>query len=99
MSVKIIDEACRIEDGKLIIVVEGDNPEVVLSNEARKLAIEKAATFGYQRVGFNGQSGSYPVDVSGGTCDAAGKEYDWNKMAKEDLIAGYRNEIKLLGGL
>lgn len=99
MSVKVVDQDCRVEDGKLIIVVEGLNPEQVLSNEAKQLAIAKATACGYSRVGINGQSGSFPVDAQGRTMDENGKEYEWNDMARNGLIAGYRNEIKLMGGL
>jgi hypothetical protein len=93
MSVRIIEKDCRVEDGKLIIVVEGENPEEVLSPTAKTMAIQKAASFGYPRVGFNGQTGSYPVDANGNTHD------DWNDQARRGLIAAYRNEIKLMGGL
>lgn len=93
MSLRVIDQDCRIEDGKLVIVVEGDNPEEVLSNEAKTIALQKAAACGYPRVGINGTSGSYPVDGEGNTYD------DWNAMARENLIIAYRNEIKLMGGL
>jgi hypothetical protein len=93
MSLHIVDKDCRIEDGKLIIVVEGPGPEEVLSNTAKQMAIQKAAESGYVRIGINGQSGSFPVD-------ADGKSYeDWNKQSKDGLIAAYRNEIKLMGGL
>jgi hypothetical protein len=90
---KVIDKDCRIEDNKLVIVVEGDGPEQVLSNDAKVLAVNKAASCGYPRVGINGQSGSFPVD-------ADGKSYeDWNEQARLGKIAAYRNEIRLMGGL
>jgi hypothetical protein len=89
----IVEKACRVEDGKLVIVVEGDNPEEVLSNTAKTLAMQKAASFGYPRVGINGQTGSFPVDKEGNTYD------DWNDQSRRGLIAAYRNEIKLMGGL
>ena len=93
MALKVIDNDCRVESGKLIIVIEGASPDVVLSNEAKNMALTKAAEFGYTRLGINGQSGSYPVDEYG-------KEHeDWNEMSKEGKIAAYRNEIKLMGGL
>lgn len=93
MALQIVDNECRIEDGKLVIVVEGDGPESVLSNEAKQMAVAKAAACGYSRVGINGQSGSYPVDADGKTYD------DWNDQARRGLIVGYRNDIKLMGGL
>jgi hypothetical protein len=93
MALSIIDKDCRIEDGKLVIVVQGDNPEEVLSNTAKSMALQKAAACGYPRIGINGQSGSFPVDADGKTYD------DWNDQARRGLIVGYRNEIKLMGGL
>jgi hypothetical protein len=93
MSIKIIDNACKIEDGKLVIVVEGPGPEEVLSANARSLAIQKAASCGYAHVGVNGQSGSYPVDSDGKTYE------DVNEQARRGLISAYRNEIRLMGGL
>lgn len=98
MSLQIVDKDCRIEDGKLVVVVQGADPEEVLSSTAKNLAIQKAASCGYPRVGINGQSGSYPVDPEGKTTDNAGKEYDWNDMARAGLIAAYRNDIVLMGG-
>lgn len=93
MSISVIDSECRIEDGKLVIVVEGKSPEDVLGPNAKSAALQKAATLGYTRIGINGQSGSYPVD-------AEGKSYfDENAMAREGKINGYRNEIKLLNGI
>jgi hypothetical protein len=93
MPLRVVDQECRIEEGKLVIVVEGENPEEVLSNEAKMMALQKAAACGYQRIGINGTSGSYPVD-------ADGRQYeDWNEQAKAGLIAAYRNEIKLMGGI
>jgi hypothetical protein len=93
MSLRIVDKDCRIENGKLVIVIEGEGPEEVLSNTAKNLALQKAAACGYPRVGINGQSGSFPVDAEGKTYD------DWNEQSKRGLIAAYRNEILLMGGL
>jgi hypothetical protein len=93
MPLRIIDNECRIEDGKLVIVIEGDNPEEVISNEGKMIALQKAAACGYPRVGINGTSGSYPVDDNGDQHD------DWNQLARDGGIAAYRNEIKLMGGL
>lgn len=93
MSLRIIDKDCRVEDGKLVIVVEGKDPEEVLSPTAKNMALQKAASCGYPRVGINGQTGSYPVDADGNTYD------DWNDQARRGLIKAYRNEIRLLGGL
>ena len=99
MALQIVDKDCRIENGKLVVVVQGEGPEAVLSAAAKTMAIQKAASCGFPRIGINGQSGSYPVDVEGKTTDANGKEYDWNEMARNKLIAAYRNEIVLMGGL
>lgn len=93
MSLRIVDSDCRLEDNKLVIVVEGAGPEEVLSQTAKTMAIQKAAACGYPRVGINGQSGSYPVDKDGKTYE------DWNEQSRRGLIAAYRNEIKLMGGL
>ncbi len=97
MSDKVVDSACRVELGKLIVVIEGDNPAVVTSPTAKKLAVEKAASLGYRRMGINGLSGGYPVDKDGSTKDQSGNEYDWNEMSKQGLIAKYRCDIKLMG--
>ncbi len=93
MALAVVDKDCRIEDGKLVIVIEGANPEEVLSIQAKSMAMAKAANCGYPRVGINGQSGSYPVDSDGKTYE------DQNDQAKKGLIAGYRNEIRLMGGI
>ena len=93
MSVRVVEKDCCLREGKLVIVLEGANPEEVLSNEARSMAIKSAAAFGYPRVGINGQSGSFPVDDDG-------KAYeDWNEQSKLGLISAYRNEIYLIGGI
>lgn len=93
MSIRIIDKDCRIEDGKLVIVIEGANPEEVLSSTAKTMALQKAASCGYPRVGINKQSGSFPVDAAGATYE------DWNEQARRGQISAYRNEIVLMGGL
>ena len=67
MAVRIVDDACRLEDGKIVIVIEGNNPEEVLSLQAKTLAQSKVAAAGHPRAGLNGQSGSYPVDTEGKT--------------------------------
>lgn len=95
MALKIVDNECRIEGGKLVVVVEGANPEEVLSSKAKQMALEKAAACGYQRVGLNGQTGSYPIDADGKTYD----DNEWNTVAMAGKIAGYRNEIKLMSGI
>ncbi len=93
MSVAIVESECRVEEGKLVIVVQGANPEEVLGQEAKALAVKTAASYGYSRVGINSVSGSYPVDNNGVTYD------DWNKQALERKIMAYRNDIRLMSGL
>ena len=93
MSLKIVDNKCRIEDGKLVICVEGANPDEVLSMNAKHMALAKAASCGYPHVGINGHSGSFPVDGEGNTYD------DWNEQSRLKKIAAYRNEIRLMSGL
>ncbi len=90
---KIIEDKCRVENGKLIVTVEGTDPSVVLSSEAKMLAIKKATQLGFPRIGINGQSGSYPVDKEGKSHD------DWNDMALRNEIFAYRNDIVLMNGL
>ncbi len=92
---KVIDKECGIRDGKLFIVVEGANPEEVTGPNARELAIKKAATCGYQRVGVNNQTGSYPVDEDGKTPP----DDQVNEWARSGKIVAYRNGIYLMGGL
>lgn len=99
MSLRIIDDLCRIENGKLIVVMEGKLPDIVTSPQAKILAIKKAEQCGFSRIGINGQSGSYPVDKNGKTADSTGKEWDWNAMAINGEIAAYRNDIFLMNGL
>lgn len=93
MSLQVVDKECRFENGKLIVVLEGKSPEEVISVDAKQLALEKAASCGYPRIGVNGQSGSYPVDKNGKCYD------DWNDQSKRGLIAAYRNDVVLMGGL
>ncbi len=94
MALKIIDDDCRMKDGKYVVVVEGDNPEEVMSHKAKKLAINKAEASGYSKMGISGQSGSFPV-----TSDASATLVtDWTKFARDGKITGYRNEFKLSGG-
>ena len=94
MSLKIVPEACKIEpDSRLKIVIEGSGPEEVLSSEGKSLAVKHANACGYNNLGINGQSGSYPVDAEGKTYD------DWNEQSRRNLIAAYRNEIFLMSGL
>lgn len=93
MALKVIEKECRVEDGRLTIVVEGDDPIEVTSADAKRLALSKAATFGYVNIGINNQSGSYPVDEQGN------RHEDWYTQATTRKVAGYRNEIKLMAGL
>jgi len=93
VSLSIVDGACKVEDGKLVIVVEGQKPDEVVSTAAKRMALAKAASMGYPNLGINGHSGSYPVDASGHSYD------DWAEQSKLGKIAGYRNEIKLMSGL
>lgn len=91
MSLKVVDH--KLNNGKLIVTVEGANPEEVLSRPAQHAALKKAEELGYMRLSINGTSGSYPVDKRGETHD------DWNSMSAEKKIAAYRNEIVLVQGL
>ena len=93
MALSVIEDKCRLDGGKIVIVVHGENPSEVLSSAAKSLAMTKAASLGYGRLGFNGHSGSYPVDAKGETHE------DWNKQARDNQIAGYRNNITLMGGI
>lgn len=93
MAVACVEDKCRVQDGKLVIVVEGDTPEAVNGPAARQLAIEKAAMFGYTRVGINGHSGSYPVDAEGN------EPANWEQINFRGKIAKYRNDYKLMSGL
>lgn len=93
MSLKVIDKDCRVQENKLIIVVEGSNPGEVTSTEANHIAVSKAASLGYSRVGINNHSGSYPVDSEGNQYE------DWNEQSRKGLISAYRNDIALMGGI
>jgi hypothetical protein len=93
MSLRVINDDCCLVNGKLVVVVEGDNVEQVNGSTANMLAIEKAATLGYQHVGINGSSGAYPVDSEGNTYE------DENEQARQGLINAYRRDIFLLGGI
>jgi hypothetical protein len=93
LPIRIVDSACRLEDNKLVIVLEGSGPDEVLSPTAKTMAIQKAASCGYNRLGVNKQSGSYPVDADGKTWD------DLNEQSKAGKIAAYRNDIVLMSGL
>ena len=93
MALRIVEKDCRVQEGKLVIVVEGNDPEEVLSPNAKTLALQKATTFGYPRIGVNSQSGSYPVDSDGKTYE------DWNEQSRLGKINAYRNDIFLMGGI
>lgn len=93
MSLKIVDNDCRMKDGKYVVVVEGDNPEEVMSFKAKRMAIGKAEAAGHTKLGISGQSGSYPV-----TSESDAIPTDWVALAKNKSITGYRNEFKLAGG-
>jgi hypothetical protein len=93
MALKVVDAACGIQEGKLVIVVEGASPEEVMSQDARTLALDHAQSLGHARIGINGTSGSYPVDADGNTSE------DWNALARNNGIAAYRMDFKLMGGL
>ena len=99
MPVLVVDEKCRVENGRLVIVIEGGDPAEVVSMQAKNAALRKAAELGYPKIGLNNQSGSYPVDKDGRTEDEHGREYDWNQLSKEGKIAAYRNDIVLMEGL
>jgi len=88
MSLSVVDAFLR--EGKVIVTVEGSNPEEVATADAKRMAITKAASCGYPNVGYNATSGAYPVDKDGKTNE------DWNKMAIEGCIVGYRNDIILM---
>ncbi len=85
MALEFIE--AKLKDGRVVVTVAGDNPEEVTSVEAKKLGMQKSAECGYQNVGFNSSSGSYPVDAQGITYD------DWNSMVGDKKIAGYRNDL------
>lgn len=98
MALQTIDELCCRKGGKLHIVVQGANPEEVTSQGAKALAMEKAAQCGYVHTGYNGHSGSYPVDAEGNVYDTDEKMTELSNMLREGKtsIGGYRNDIILM---
>jgi len=95
---RIVDDACCRKDGKLCIVIEGANPEEVISSAAKQLATEKAAACGYVHTGYNSHSGAYPLDGNGAACDTDEKLAELTERLRkgETSIAAYRNDIFLI---
>jgi hypothetical protein len=98
MALSTIDDLCCRKGGKLQIVVQGNDPEEVTSQSAKTLAMEKAAQCGYVHTGYNGHSGSYPVDEAGNVYDTDEKIAELTNLMREGKarIAGYRNDIFLM---
>lgn len=98
MSLRIVDDKCVRKDGKLHICVAGPNPEVVISQQAKQLAMDKAAACGYVHTGFNGHSGAIPVDKDGNEFDTEDKMNALTDRlrAGEAVITGYHNYIQLM---
>lgn len=65
--VTVVDEACRIEGGKLLMVLESNSLPELLENRVIKFAIEEAARFGWPNACLNGQLPPEPVDKNGKT--------------------------------
>lgn len=90
---RVVEEACRLEDGKLVVTLESESIEELLSREASTIAVTKAASCGFPRVGINKTSGPFPVDKDGQSYE------DWADQSRNGLIHSYRNEIYLLGSI
>jgi len=88
MALKVIETIMK--EGKVVVTIEGADPEAVNSMEAKNLAIQQSAKCGYPHVGFNSTSGAYPVDENGETSE------DQAKMAISKKIVAYRNDIALM---
>ena len=88
MALKVINAS--LVEGKVVVTIEGKGPGEVATPDARTLAMKYAGTVGYPHVGYCGTSGSYPVDEKGEMWE------DQNKMAMEQRIAAYRNDIQLM---
>jgi hypothetical protein len=85
MPIGVVRDKCVMVGNKATVVVEGDNPEEVMTKEARELVLRHAAQMGVQRPGLGTGGGPYPVDQDGNsgdpvaTANAGGcrYRYDW----------------------
>lgn len=98
MALRIVDDKCLRKDGKLHICIEGKNPEEVISQQAKQMAMDKAATCGYVHTGYNGHSGAYPIDKDGVEYDTDEKIGELTQKLRDGTvtISGYRNLIMLM---
>jgi hypothetical protein len=100
-ATKITAVSFSDDNGELWVEVEGDSVSAVRSPEAKSCAIKAAAAEGYQRCGFNQDSGPFVVDEHGNAVEA---DDDEQRITKESALlksnkAKYRNRIRVMQGL
>ena len=79
MTVEVVDDACKADGRRGIIVVRGDTVTDVGGTTAKTKALTKAASMGITRAGISEQTGHYPVNAAGETMvssDADGDKFD-----------------------
>lgn len=92
--IRLVDEACGVMNGKLVITLESEQPSELFDNQTLKFALDAAqARFGWMNVGISGQDTPMPVDENGNVPN------DYTKLAELANNGGvkYRKKIYLTG--
>jgi len=63
--VQIVDSACEVVGGKLVMVIESNSMEELMDHQIHKYAVEQAHRFGWPNACLNGSDPPSPVDENG----------------------------------
>lgn len=89
---QVVDNACRVIGGKLMMVIESENLNELLDHQVTKFAVEHATRFGWPNACLNGQDAPVPVDASGNSPE---NYDDMVKLANNGGTTRYRKRIYL----
>jgi hypothetical protein len=89
MPLSVSGNDCNDRQG--VVIIQGATVEEVASADAKRLALQAAGSR-ISRPGISGNSSPYPVDAEGKTSDDL-------VMGRSGVVAGYRMDYRVTGGL
>jgi hypothetical protein len=67
LFMRVVDEACHVQGGKLVVVLESASIEELNDGPSLKVAQQAAQKFGWGHALINGQTAALPCDENGNT--------------------------------
>jgi len=88
---QVCDNLCQGSTNEVMVVLQGADHAELDSPTARQMALQKAASMGVTRPGFDDAHGAYPVDAAG----LSGDDVVFGRTP----VAGYRRDFKIRSAL